>query len=106
MYRIGGKQGMNYLENYYANYDEEGRLASKHGQVEFLTTMKYIHKFISGTEKKKILEAGAGTGRYSIVLAREGHEGGCTGIYCAQFGNYEFEAAFRLLKLSIVMAHT
>lgn len=30
MYRIGGKQGMNYLENYYANYDEEGRLASKH----------------------------------------------------------------------------
>lgn len=27
MYRIGGKQGMNYLENYYANYDEEGRLA-------------------------------------------------------------------------------
>lgn len=24
---------MNSLENYYANYDEEGRLASKHGQV-------------------------------------------------------------------------
>ena len=65
---------MNYLENYYANYDEEGRLASKHGQVEFLTAMKYIHKFISGTEKKKILEVGAGTGRYSIALAREGHE--------------------------------
>ena len=74
MYRIGGKQGMNYLESYYANYDEEGRLASKHGQVEFLTTMKYIHKFIGGTEKKKILEVGAGTGRYSIALAREGHD--------------------------------
>ncbi len=71
---IGGKQGMNYLENYYANYDEEGRLASKHGQVEFLTTMKYIHEFIGGTEKKKILEVGAGTGRYSIALALEGHE--------------------------------
>lgn len=64
---------MNYLENYYANYDEDGRLASKHGQVEFLTTMKYIHKFISGAEKKKILEVGAGTGRYSIALAKEGH---------------------------------
>ena len=62
---------MNYIESYYANYDEEGRLASKHGQVEFLTTMKYIHKFIGGTEKKKILEVGAGTGRYSIALARE-----------------------------------
>ncbi|MBQ2804135.1 MAG: class I SAM-dependent methyltransferase [Lachnospiraceae bacterium] len=65
---------MNYLENYYANYDEEGRLSSKHGQVEFLTTMKYIHKFIGNTEKKKILEIGAGTGRYSIALALEGHE--------------------------------
>lgn len=74
MYRIGDKQRMNYLENYYANYDEEGRLASKHGQVEFLTTMKYIHEFIGGTEKKKILEVGAGTGRYSIALALEGHE--------------------------------
>ena len=63
MHRNGGKQGINYLENYYVNYDEEGRLASKHGQVEFLTTMKYIHKFIGGTEKKKILEVGAGTGR-------------------------------------------
>ena len=43
---------MNYLENYYANYDEEGRLLSKHGQVEFLTTMKYIHQFIGAAEKK------------------------------------------------------
>lgn len=30
MYRIGGKQVMNYLENYYANYDEDKRLSSKH----------------------------------------------------------------------------
>ena len=44
---------MNYLENYYANYDEERRLLSKHGQVEFLTTMKYIHHFIGDAEKKK-----------------------------------------------------
>ena len=43
---------MNYLENYYANYDEEERLASKHGQVEFLTTMKYIHEF-SVVQKRK-----------------------------------------------------
>lgn len=77
---------MNHLENYYANYDEEGRLMSKHGQVEFRTTMKYIHEILdggdtiskkiseSGSEKIKILEVGAGTGRYSIALAKEGHE--------------------------------
>ena len=65
---------MNYLENYYSNYDEEGRLLSKHGQVEYLTTMKYIHELIGGSEQKKILEVGAGTGRYSIALALEGHE--------------------------------
>ena len=65
---------MDYLENYYANYDEDGRLSSNHGQVEYLTTMKYIHKYIGCTEKKKILETGAGTGRYSTALAKEGHE--------------------------------
>lgn len=65
---------MNYLENYYANYDEEGRLSGNHGQVEFLTTMKYIHELIGSAEKEKILEVGAGTGRYSIALAKEGHE--------------------------------
>lgn len=64
---------MNHLENYYANYDEEGRLLSKHGQVEYRTTMKYIHEML-GAGKKKILEVGAGTGRYSIALAKEGHE--------------------------------
>lgn len=64
---------MNYLENYYSNYDEEGRLLSRHGQVEYLTTMKYIHEIMGTVEKKKILEVGAGTGRYSIALAKEGH---------------------------------
>lgn len=64
---------MNYIEDFYANYDEEGRLLSKHGQVEFLTTMKYIHAYLGSGEKKKILEVGAGTGRYSIALAKEGH---------------------------------
>lgn len=64
---------MNYLEKYYANYDEEGRLLRRHGRVEYLTTMKYIHELL-GDSKKKILEVGAGTGRYSIALAMEGHQ--------------------------------
>ena len=30
---------MNFLEDYYNAYNEEGRLLSRHGQVEYLTTM-------------------------------------------------------------------
>ena len=53
---------------------KEGRLASNDGQVEYLATMKYIHDVIGCSEKKKILEVGAGTRRYSIALAQEGHQ--------------------------------
>lgn len=60
------------LEQYYNNYDEEGRLLSKHGQIEYITTMKYIHKFLKAG--MRILEVGAGTGRYSLTLAHEGYE--------------------------------
>ena len=65
---------MSYIEDYYNGYDEEGRLLSKHGQVEFLTTMKYIKDCISKHENPKIIEVGAGTGRYSVTLAKEGHD--------------------------------
>ena len=64
---------MNYLEKFYSDFDEDGRLLSRHGQVEYLTTMKYIHDFLGGAKQVHILEVGAGTGRYSIALAREGH---------------------------------
>lgn len=64
---------MNYLEDYYNNYDEEGRLLSHHGQVEYLTMMKYIHECLSNTAEPSILEIGAGTGRYSVTLAKQGY---------------------------------
>ena len=64
---------MRLLDEYYSNYDEEGRLLSRHGQVEYLTTMKYIHECIDGITEPDILEVGAGTGRYSVTLAREGY---------------------------------
>lgn len=64
---------MNYLEDYYNNFDEEGRLLSRHGQVEYLTTMKYIHECLSNTAEPSILEIGAGTGRYSVTLAKQGY---------------------------------
>ena len=60
------------LRQYYEAYDEEGRLLSKHGQVEYITTWKYIHECAALCGAKRILEIGAGTGRYSVPLAKEG----------------------------------
>ena len=64
---------MRYLEEYYNSRDEDSRLLSQHGQVEYLTTMKYIHEYVSFFSSPKILEIGAGTGRYSVALAKEGY---------------------------------
>lgn len=60
-----------YLIDLYNHYDEDGRLASKHGSVEFLTTMRYIEKYIEPNDR--VLEVGAATGRYSHALARQGY---------------------------------
>ena len=60
------------LTNYYEAYDEEGRLISKHGMVEYITTMKYIEKYLK--PNMRILEIGAGTGRYSHALAQKGYQ--------------------------------
>ena len=64
---------MSYLEDYYNSYDEDGRLLSRHGQVEYLTTMKYIRECLAGVSEPKILEIGAGTGQYSVTLAKQGY---------------------------------
>ena len=68
---------MTELEEYYNKFNEEKRLDSRHGQVEFITSMKYIHKYIPSETPKsdfKILDIGAGTGRYSVSLANEGYD--------------------------------
>lgn len=62
---------LEYLNQYYQDYDEDGRLLSRHGMVEFLTTMRYIDKYLR--PNTRTLEIGAGTGRYSHFLASKGH---------------------------------
>lgn len=60
------------LTEYYSGYDEDSRLRSRHGMVEYLTTMRYIEKYLR--PGMRILEIGAGTGRYSHALAQQGYE--------------------------------
>ncbi len=71
---------MTELEEYYNKFNEEKRLNSRYGQVEFRTSMQYIHKYldvveVAGISKEsiQILDIGAGTGRYSVALAEEGY---------------------------------
>lgn len=59
------------LTQYYGSYDENGRLDSKRGRVEFLTTLRYIEKYLR--PGMRILEIGAATGRYSHYFARQGY---------------------------------
>ena len=63
---------LNVLTEFYSHYDEDGRLQSRHGQVEYLTTMRYLEKYLR--PGMRILEVGAATGRYSHALARMGYK--------------------------------
>ena len=59
------------VSRFYDQADEDTRLRqSRHGQLEYAATMHYIHRFAA--PGAKVLEVGAGTGRYSVALAREG----------------------------------
>lgn len=98
------------LVAYYNKFNEEKRLQSRHGQVEYHTTMHYIHRYLKVLECQRedarkavcvedagviggkdalsesvcsgnlqlsplrIIDIGAGTGRYSVALAAEGYD--------------------------------
>ena len=91
---------MTELEKYYEKFDEDHRLKTRHGQVEFFVTMKNIlaaanEKAMQGQEVAasgncsqaqeaaaparpnvplKILDVGAATGAYSVPLSRQGFD--------------------------------
>ena len=70
---------MTKLEQYYNKFHEEHRLTTRHGIVEFTTTMKVIEEAVRGVRNNgdnplKIADIGAGTGRYSIELCHRGYD--------------------------------
>ena len=61
------------VQEVYRRYDEDSRLnRSNAARVEFLTTVRYIEKYL--TPGAKILDVGAGAGEYSLYFARKGYE--------------------------------
>lgn len=84
---MSGKKREQILNSFYSDIcNEDMRLmTTKHGSIEFLTTTKYIGNYlpISGKSNNsmtasvadtKILEIGAGTGRYSLYYAEQGYD--------------------------------
>ncbi|MBR3955354.1 MAG: methyltransferase domain-containing protein [Clostridia bacterium] len=64
--------GGNSVVDFYNRYNEDGRLLRKSRMPEYLTTMQYIEKYLF--PGAKIIEIGAGTGRYSVALAEKGYD--------------------------------
>ena len=78
---------MTKLEQYYNKFHEEHRLTTRHGIVEFTTTMKVIEEAVeilrgtmgttlvdNGDNPLKIADIGAGTGIYSVELCHRGYD--------------------------------
>lgn len=75
---------MNPIEEYYGKFNEDKRLISRHGQVEYLITQKYINECIESVMERfciddanksdlKIIDVGAGTGAYCLPLSEQGY---------------------------------
>lgn len=73
---------MTKLEQYYNKFHEEHRLTTRHGRVEFTTTLSLILNCIQKIKAEnkienkdiKIADIGAGTGRYSVELCHQGFD--------------------------------
>ena len=59
------------IERHYNKHHEDRRLGRRHGIVEFQTTMYHLRRFLS--PGARLLDIGAGTGRYASALMAEGY---------------------------------
>ena len=62
-----------YIKEYYSKGAEDNRFTQdKSHRLEFLTTTRYIDKYLKPGDR--ILEVGAGTGVYSLHYAKKGYK--------------------------------
>ncbi len=74
------------LEDYYSHFNEDHRLKTRHGIVEYKTNMKYIEELLNKNKINQILDIGAGTGNYSIPLSEMGYE-----VHALELVNHNIE---------------
>ena len=59
----------NELEKYYNKFCEEKRLTRRHGNVEYITSMKYIHKYLK--DKNVTVKEGLAVSRTDIEKSQK-----------------------------------
>ena len=60
------------LTDFYNKFNEEKRLDRRHGQVELNTSLHFIRRYLR--ENDRIIDIGAGRGRYAFALRDEGYD--------------------------------
>lgn len=60
------------LRGFYAGHEEDSRLATRAGGLEWAVTTRYIDRYLR--RGGRILDIGCGTGRYALHYARKGHD--------------------------------
>ncbi len=64
-----------YLFEHYNKFNEDKRLKSRHGMVEYINTVRRVREYIElKGENIRIFDIGAGTGAYCGPLSEEGFE--------------------------------
>ena len=80
------------ITEYYNKGEEKARLDDRFGRVEFLTSIRYIEKYLF--PGARILELGAGTGRYSHYFARQGYTVDAVELMPIHIEQFEKETEF------------
>lgn len=62
------------LNNYYNKFNEDKRLETRHGIIEFQTTINHVLEVLNKFTNPKVLDIGAGTGKYSLYLDNLGYD--------------------------------
>ncbi len=65
---------MNKIEEFYNKFNEDKRLKTRHGRVEYEVTMHYIMQYIDEVSSPTIVDIGAGAGAYSLPLLEHANQ--------------------------------